>query len=363
MSADLGDFYRKTRAARKIIVVDLGFLGDSVQLMPALRELKQNYPAAELHVLTTPLGAEMLALAPCVDRSWALELAPGRRTWREQWRLVRGLRRQRYDAAFNFSGADRTVIMTALCGARWRVSHVGGRWHFWNAWLIPHWIPRQPATGPVFERRRQMLALCGLELGEARYDLQIPEEDRRWADAQVADGSVHFSINASSHLKEWPVEKWIALGRRLGDECAGLRIVATAGRSPREQRRLETFAAALSALPAVQVFSGLPLARLAALLTRCRLHVGADSGVLHLAVALGKPTVSLFRESAGVRGWLPDGAAHRVLMVSCPCTGQRRADCLNRPEAACLAAIETATVAALVLEQLSAHATGKVANS
>lgn len=362
MSVDLDDFYRKTRTARKIIVVDLGFLGDSVQLMPALRELKQNYPGAELHVLTSPLGAEMLSLAPFVDRAWGLELARGRRSWRQHLRLVWRLRRQRYDVAFNFSGADRTVIMTALCGARWRVSHMGGRWHFWNAWLIPHWIPRQPATGPVFERRRRMLALCGLTLGEARYDLRIPEEDRRWADAHVPDGSVHFSINASTHLKEWPVEKWIALGRRLCDEGAGLRIVATASRSPREQRRLETFATALGARPDVYVFTGLPLARLAALLTRCSLHVGADSGVLHLAVALGKPTVSLFRESAGVKGWLPAGAAHRVVMVSCPCLGQRRAECLDRPDADCLAAVETALVAEPVIQQW-ARAMGKVPNS
>jgi len=45
MLADLGDFYRKTRAGRKIIVVDPGFRGHSVQLMPTLRELKQNYSA------------------------------------------------------------------------------------------------------------------------------------------------------------------------------------------------------------------------------------------------------------------------------------------------------------------------------
>src|SRR2546428_8507769 len=101
MSVDLGDFYRKTRAARKIIVVDLGFLGDSVQLVPALWELRRNYPGAELHVLTTPLGAELLALAPCVDRAWGLNLAPGQRTWGEQLRMVRALRRQRYDVAFN----------------------------------------------------------------------------------------------------------------------------------------------------------------------------------------------------------------------------------------------------------------------
>src|SRR2546426_8759418 len=190
MSVDLGDFYRKTRAARKIIVVDLGFLGDSVHLVPALWELKRNYPGAELQVLTTPLGAEVLALVPCVDRTCGLTLGRGRRTWREQVRMVRALRREQFDAAFNFCGADRTVFMTALCGARWRVAHVGGRWHFLEPWLISLWIPRQPATGPVCGRRRQMLPMCGLEPAPARHDLRLPEEGPRWARGEVPEGSI-----------------------------------------------------------------------------------------------------------------------------------------------------------------------------
>jgi ADP-heptose:LPS heptosyltransferase len=207
-----------------------------------------------------------------------------------------------------------------------------------------------------------MLALCGLGLGAARYDLRIPEEAQRWACGQVAEGSVHFSISASTHLKEWPIEKWVELGRRLCEEGAGLRIVATASGSAREQRRLDAFATALGPLAGVQVFKGLTIARLAALLARSGLHVGADSGVLHLAVALGKPTVSLFREYAGVKGWLPSGPAHRALLVSCPCSGQRRAVCLDRPVATCLAAIETRAVLELVLQQLAARAAGGVGN-
>ena len=104
------NLYNDTRHARKIIVVDLGFLGDSLQLVPALWEIKRHYPQAELHVVAAPVGAEVLQLARCVDRVWPVELEPHRRTLRQQWVTVRALRRERFDLAFNFSGAERTIF-------------------------------------------------------------------------------------------------------------------------------------------------------------------------------------------------------------------------------------------------------------
>src|SRR5207248_1163639 len=126
MSSDLAHFYSRTRGARKVIVVDLGFLGDTVHLVPALWELKASYPQASLQVLTSPVGAEVLGLAACVDRAWAMELQREKRTLRQQWQIMRALRREHFDVAFNFSGADRTLFMTALSGARWQVAHPGG---------------------------------------------------------------------------------------------------------------------------------------------------------------------------------------------------------------------------------------------
>src|SRR5690349_7793144 len=150
MPSELAHFYSRTRAARKVIVVDLGFLGDTVHLIPALWELKTAYANESLHVLTSPIGAQVLRLAPCVERAWGVEMQRDKRSLLEQWRIVRALRRERFDVAYNFSGADRTLFMTALTGARWRVAYPGGRRHFWNAWLIPNWIPAQEPNGIVF---------------------------------------------------------------------------------------------------------------------------------------------------------------------------------------------------------------------
>ena len=67
----------------------------------------------------------------------------------------------------------------------------------------------------MYEQRRQVLAACGFELAAPRWDLRLPEAAVRWAEARVPAGAIHFSINASTPLKEWPLEHWIELAKRL----------------------------------------------------------------------------------------------------------------------------------------------------
>jgi ADP-heptose:LPS heptosyltransferase len=338
-------FYAQTREAKKILVVDLGFLGDTLHLIPALWEIKRNYPQASVHVLTSPVGAEVLTLAPCADRAWAIEMMPDKRTLGQQWRVLRALRREGFDVAFNFSGADRSIFMTAFSGARWKLAHEAQRTHFWNPWLIPRWIPRRSTDLPVFEQRRAVLEACGLKLTSPRFDLRVPGDATAWAVTHVLAGAVHLSPNASVWYKEWPLPNSIELARHLLAEQPQLQIVATAGSSAREQARLKELVSAI-ANPRLLTFTALTVPQLAALLTRCFAHVGADSGVLHLAVALGLPTVSIFRDYPGLKEWLPRGPQHRHLTVPCPCATQMRESCSSVQIARCLAEISPASVAA-----------------
>ena len=307
------NFLRRTQGARKIIVIDLGFLGDSVHLVPPLWELRRNYPGAEIHTLSAPVGAEVLQLAPCVTRPWAFPLTPESPPWWRHWGLIGELRRERFDVAYNFSGADRTIFLTALTGAPHRAAHAAGRDHFWNRWLIRDWVPRQNRDLPVFEQRRQVLAACGCTLEAARFDLQPPDDALKWAHSAVPPQSVHFSINASGPEKEWPLERWSALTRALLEVRPALSLVATAGAKPRERERLESLRAAVNN-SRLLCFDSLPIARFAALLQRCRLHVGADSGALHLAFAMGAPTLGLFRQYEGLKEWQPRGPHDRALV-------------------------------------------------
>jgi heptosyltransferase-1 len=334
------NFYERTKSARKIIVVDLGFLGDSVHLVPALWEIKRHYPEAQLHTLSAPVGAELLGLAPCVDRARAFPLTPQSPAWWRHWDIIGALRREKYDAAFNFSGSDRTIFLTALTGAKWRLAHEGGRRHFWNHWLIANWVARQDPGIAVYEQRRQVLAAAGFALEPARFDLRVPEKARESAAAHIPANSIHLSINAASTpLNEWPLENWIELARMILKSDPAAHLVATAAANARESARLERLGGAVRDARLV-CLPGLNIGQLAALLQRCRLHLGLDSGVLHLAVALGVPTFTIFRKSPGMRKWLPPASLqHKYLAAGCRCIEEGRNDCQVRGRPECLAAI------------------------
>jgi ADP-heptose:LPS heptosyltransferase len=177
---------------------------------------------------------------------------------------------------------------------------------------VQDWIARKDLDLPVFEQRRQVLAAAGFSLEPARFDLAPPAEARQWAAKTVPTGAVHLSINASGPEKEWPLAHWAALAKRLLGAKPDLALIATAGAKPRERERLNQLRAAVND-PRLGGFEGLSIAQLAALLERCQLHIGGDSGVLHLAMALGIPTFGLFRQYEGLQEWKPRGKAHRHL--------------------------------------------------
>jgi ADP-heptose:LPS heptosyltransferase len=341
-------FLERTRAARKIIVIDFGFLGDSVHLTPALWEIKRNYPGVELHTLSAAVGAELLKLAPCVDRSWAFPLTAKSPPWWKHWDILRALRAQRFDAAFNFTGSDRSLFATAFVGAPHALAYEPGRRHFWNRLIRADWVARGPRDMPVFEQRRQLLAAGGLTLQAPRFDLQIPAAAAQWAQTATPAGSIHLSINASMPLKEWPLDRWIELANRLLSADSSIQLVATASDNPREKERLTALVQAVGD-PRLRCIQGPQIAQLAAILQRCRLQIGADSGVLHLATALGLPTLTVFRQYNGLAEWVPAGIQHRHFVAPCRCIAENRDDCRISGRSSCLAGISAEQMATQAL--------------
>ena len=117
---ELKDFYNATREAKKVALVDMGFLGDTLHLIPALWEARRHYPQAALHVLTSPVGKAVLELVPELKAEARVVRWPSAAPapLAERWRAWARLCREPYDVAINFSGADRSLIATALTGAR-----------------------------------------------------------------------------------------------------------------------------------------------------------------------------------------------------------------------------------------------------
>jgi heptosyltransferase-1 len=344
-------FLERTRAAKKIIVVDFGFLGDTVHLTPALWEIKRNYPGAELHTLSATVGAELLKLAPCVDRPWAFPLTTKSPPWWKHWDILRALRRERFDAAFNFSGADRSLFAGVFIGAPLTLAYQPGRNHFWHRWVRVEWVARERVVAPVYEQRRRLLAAGGLSLQPLRFDFEVPAAASQWAQTAVPANSIHLSINASAPDKEWPLDRWIELAKLLLTAEPSISLVATGSAKPRELERLHALARAVDD-PRLRCVEGPEIARLAAILQRCRLQIGADSGVLHLAMALGVPTLTVFRQYSRLQEWMPVGGRHRNIVAPCRCIAENRDECAMAGRSSCLADISAERMVEQAVQQV-----------
>src|SRR5262245_54467047 len=95
---NLGAAFRDTtRNAQRVLVIEPGMLGDALHLIPALWELRRSYPEAELHVLCSPVGAEVQEMAGVAHKLWVLPQARRERRLSEQLRVLRELRRRKFD--------------------------------------------------------------------------------------------------------------------------------------------------------------------------------------------------------------------------------------------------------------------------
>jgi ADP-heptose:LPS heptosyltransferase len=150
-------------------------------------------------------------------------------------------------------------------------------------------------------------------------------------------------LATSQPKKEWPLEHWSELYRRLA--AAGQDLVFSTGVTPREQALLADLKRRLPGVPALPVIPDLPT--FLAVLKRARLFISGDTGPLHFAAGLGVPTIGLFGPSPAGK-WAPLGPGHRVLQTdTCTCGGDT-AVCLSAKP--CMAAIPPEAVVRLVLE-------------
>lgn len=351
-------FFEETRSARKLLVIDPGFLGDAVHLVPALRDLRRCYPKAELHVVSSPAGQPVLEMAGCVDRHWVLEQVPERRRLIDQARVALALRRLRFDVSINLTGADRPIVLAGLVGARRRLGWRQSRWHGWSSWCVDAWAEAIDPLIPVFEQRRRVLAAAGMSLGPADLTLAPPRDAVVAASGWIPDQAIHVSVNASHSLKEWPLDRWIEFVQRFLSSHPGWHVVATGSPGGREQLRLEQLRERVGDPRLLLPGRPLGIQALAAVLKRTRLHVGADSGGLHLAVGVGTPTVSLFRSYHDASSWMPCGPLHRVLSAPCPCQSTPDPSCQVTGRPRCLSDLDVGNVLVACQEVLDASSLG-----
>jgi ADP-heptose:LPS heptosyltransferase len=296
------------RGVRRILLVRANVrLGNLLIITPAIAAIRQALPRARIDVLCDAAYGCILSSDPFVDHVVGIN----RRVMRDPLALaalVRGLRRRRYDLVVECArgGSFLGAILTRLTAGRMRIASVDGRYRrFFNVY-----VPRSRRTHKV-DLLLDLLAGIGIPAQSPELRMVLTDAERttaanRWTSWGVpADREIVAIHLGGRGTKRWPVERFAELARRMPPDVS---VALFAG--PEDRDLLAQIEADLPR--SVIVPPELPVREFAALLAGCTLVVTADTGPMHLAGAVGTPTVTITQTTKSA-DYAPQGPRHRTV--------------------------------------------------
>lgn len=286
-------------------------MGDVIHALPSVTDIVTHYPDAKIDWVVEENFAELPVLHPGVRRAIPVAVRRWRRnlsshaSWREMAAFRRTLQAKDYDLVIDSQGLIKSAAIVWLskgpcCG-------------------YDRSSAREPLAAMIYDRtigvsrdlhaveRNRLLA--GRALGytpdeHVDYGIAAPRLDLPW----LPGGQYVVLLHATSRAdKEWPEADWVALAARLNSR--GLACVLPWG-APHEQARSQRLA---SQMTNAVIPPQLDLAQAAALLGGAQAVVGVDTGLTHLAAALGVPVVALYCASdPGLTGVYASGPASNL---------------------------------------------------
>jgi ADP-heptose:LPS heptosyltransferase len=332
-------YFDQAKGARRILVMDLGFLGDAIHLIPALYSIRQAMPEAKLDVVISSHVTDILKLTPWIDRVIGYQRFPKRLPWYKDLVFMARLWRSNYDCVINFNGSDRSSRLSWATMARLRLGRVPNKANqrgLWK-WLQTHLVREPFDEAPMYIQLWNCLKKAGFPMSDPTFQVTVPEAVQKDMDLRLADthGFIHLSPFASMDYKEIPPTVLAEAVGRLQALYPSRPWVISCAPTERERQKLKTFLGLLSK-PPDWVFDGnLNVLQLAALIRRSALHLGGDSGALHVALIMDVPAVSWFRFYQDLDQWRPRGTRYLSLIGQIAPNGMVDIDANRLVEAVC----------------------------
>ncbi|MBI5263814.1 MAG: lipopolysaccharide heptosyltransferase II [Bradyrhizobium sp.] len=333
---------------RPILIVPYMWIGDFVRGHTVVRALNQRWPNRPVDLLTTPLCAPLVDYMPGVRNGIVWDLPRSRLALARQWGLAQLLRKRNYATAIVLPRTWKSAIAPTLAGIPERVGFVGEfRFGLINQW---RWGEK---TLPRFIDKNAALALPDGAPLPAEWPVPqlraSPEEIARWRQAHapgsgtavaLAPGSVGASKRwtyypeAARRLAEQGLDVWVVGGP--GEKALAQEIVAAGG-------------------PRVRDLTGTDLRNGILAMAAASLAISNDSGLMHIAAALGTPTMGIFGPTSPYH-WAPlNGLAATVqTRTQVPCQPCHRPVC-RMNDHRCMRDIPASDVVTIAQRVLAEH--------
>jgi ADP-heptose:LPS heptosyltransferase len=284
-------------SVKKILLIRLKSIGDVVLTLPAVNIVRENFPSAKITFLTSKENVSLLAGFREVNEVIPLDratLSSGNplKIVPEFIGLIRRLRAGKFSLVIDMQGYGETAWITRLTGAsqRWGSVYGSGR-----AWAYTLGVPRKNQQHHA-DRSLAILQVGGLNTSALRNHFELPPAELKAAhgffqqnNLNPAQHTLFLQPFTSSPRKNWPLKSYLAVARHW--RAQGWQVIFGGGTGDRD--RLDPVLAGQFITSA-----GVPLLVTGGLMQRSTLVVGGDTGLLHLAVAMGKRVVMIMNSIA-----------------------------------------------------------------
>jgi heptosyltransferase-1 len=289
------------KSISNILAVRLSGIGDVVLLLPALAELKTSFGNPTVTLVTGSQCAPVARLCPYIDEvvpidRKALKKEPKLKAAAEIWRLVREVRRSRFDLAVDFHSLSETNLLVWFSRAHYRMGlkrSMRGYLSFcFN--LEPAVQDETLHIAAMFRRAAENVpgVVPGL-MGPG--PLISPPDAARAVAAQLRPPGpcVSLNVGASRPPRRWPASRFARLASFVTDQL-GAAVMVLGGASDEEESLAREVWEGTGRSERVHLVNGLSFPEIVAVIERTDLLVSNDTGPMHVGPALGTPTIGLF---------------------------------------------------------------------
>lgn len=309
----------------KILVIRLDRIGDVMLSMPAIRAIRQAHPAARISVMTRPETRILMERNPDVDEVIAYDYSKRGRHGGiiGNYRFLKEIHKQRFDIAFILHPSVRSHLVPFVTGIPYRIGFDSGL-----PWALTTRVHDTRSSGNKHESEYTLDIVRAMKIPTPT---KLKTEFNLFADDEASSAAVSdrqtlvLHAGASDASKKWPVERFAEVGERAVREW-GCRVAVVGGNSEKE---LGDFLS--NKIPdCVDLTGKLKLNELAALLSRSKLLITNDSGPVHVASAVGTPTVCIFgrtRPGLNKERWTALGPKNAALQKNAGCVICLAHDC------------------------------------
>jgi len=333
----------------KVLIVKTSALGDVVHALPVLSWLKSADPDMQIGWLVEKSFAPLLEGHPLIEKIHPIDTKSWRKEGRIEglhglYRTLAALRAEHYDVVLDLQGNSKSGVFTLFSGAPRRFGFDRKAVREWPNLLATnhkvaladedhHISARSLAVAKgAFPSGYEAPPAGPLAVGKTeseKISFMLQERGLEGRPLIV----LHYGTTWNTKL--WPLDHWCDLARRLS--LAGMGTLLLTWGSDAEKKAAEAIAKATEGQAVIWPRGSLP--ELVGLLSRADLVVGGDTGPIHIAAAVGTPTVSLYRVTDAQRNG-PRGEPHVLLQAPLDCSPCLRKSCERDSECGASISVE-----------------------